>query len=77
MLVIVDDKTDTTSICGLEWADVFLISNLLLVRWFETKNPLIKKQADQLLVAFESAARDIIESTDNIGRIHEEENRDA
>jgi len=71
MLIVVDDKTDTTSIYGLEWSDVFLISHLLLARSFETKNPLIKKRADQLLVAFESATRSIIESTDNIGRIHD------
>ena len=69
MLVIVVDKTEAVSICDLTWADVFLISQLLLKKSVETNNPLIKKQADHLLTAFEAAAKSIIESTGNTGRI--------
>lgn len=71
MIVIVDDKTDSISICDLTWADIFLISSLLLNKMVESKNPLTKKHADLLLTAFESAAGRIIKSTGNIGRIHD------
>lgn len=65
MIIIVDDKTGGISICRLTWDDVFLISHLLLDKSIETKNPTIKKHAEHLLTAFESAAKSIIESTGN------------
>jgi len=48
---------------GMVWADVFLISSLLLNESIEASAPAIKWQADRLLVCFEAAAQNIIEST--------------
>jgi len=60
MIVVVDDKTETISISGLQWADIFLLGSLLQNESVNTKCPTIRKKADGLLEIIESATASIL-----------------
>jgi len=54
---------DAAADCEMGWSDVFLISSLLLNELVGPANQEIKERAERLLAAFESAAKNIIETT--------------
>ena len=66
MLVVVNDNTDTVSMCGLDWGDVLFLSASLINESVLTKKPIIRDRADRLLEAFEAAGESICEPTSRI-----------
>jgi len=64
MLIIVDEKTDTISLCGLSWDQLFFLDAMLIKTIFETNNRDIRKNANQLLQACEAAEVSICENTE-------------
>ena len=69
MLIIVNDRTDTVSMLGLDWGDVLFLSALLINESALTKNTIIRDRADKLLEAFEAAGESICSPTSGMGQI--------
>jgi len=63
MIIIVDEKSDTVSICGISWDQLFFLDAILIKTLFESKNRQVRQNAHELLNACEAAELSITENT--------------
>jgi hypothetical protein len=59
MIVMADDKTDTVSLIGLTWDEIWFLQAMLIRTTYESSNAEILQHADNMLTQTEAVAESI------------------
>jgi uncharacterized membrane protein len=67
MIVIVEDKSDTVSLCGLTWPQIFILTSTLMDASEETNRPEVRKVINNILTGCVAATQVILPTIGSSG----------